>query len=124
MTCDRSIWGRIPFWAGGSHEFGPQMGVVAPRPRYKCSLAAASVAGRVLRRAEDIDIRQEELNIRKEREYAQAYQKKIAEHHLPMKLIDVEIVPDGSKIIFLFTGTNHMTNFLATVTGQNRQVSQ
>ncbi len=89
-------------------EFGPQMGMVTPRPCYKCSLAAASVAGRVLRRAEDIDIRQEELNIRKEREYAQAYQKKIAEHHLHMKLIDVEIVPDGSKIIFLFTAENRV----------------
>jgi cell fate regulator YaaT (PSP1 superfamily) len=89
-------------------ESGSQLGTVVPRQQYRCSVATAHVSGKVLRKAEDIDLRQEELNIRKEKEYGQACEKKIAEHNLPMKLIDVEILPDGSKIIFLFTAENRV----------------
>jgi len=89
-------------------EAGAQLGTVVPRPSYRCQMQRGANPGKVLRKAEDIDIRQEELNIRKEREYSQACRNKITEHKLPMKLINVEIVPDGSKIIFYFTAENRV----------------
>jgi cell fate regulator YaaT (PSP1 superfamily) len=89
-------------------ESGQQLGTVVPRPGHCCAATKASAAIRVQRKAEPIDIRQEELNILKEREYAQVCRKKIGEHNLPMKLINVEIVPDGSKIIFFFTAENRV----------------
>jgi len=89
-------------------EAGAQLGTVVPRPSYRCQMQRSANTGKVLRKAEDIDIRQEELNIRKEREYTQACRKKMIEHKLPMKLINVEIVPDGSKIIFSFTAENRV----------------
>jgi len=89
-------------------EAGSQLGTVVPRPSYRCQMQRGANTGKVLRKAEDIDIRQEELNIRKEREYTQACRKKIIEHKLPMKLINVEIVPDGSKIIFSFTAESRV----------------
>lgn len=89
-------------------EAGTQLGTVVPRSPYRSRLRCASLCGKVLRKAEDIDTRQEELNIRKEREYGNACRKKIIEHNLPMKLINVDIVPDGSKIIFSFTAENRV----------------
>jgi cell fate regulator YaaT (PSP1 superfamily) len=90
-------------------ESGQQLGVVVARPAHRCCAASSSpAANKVLRKAEQIDIRQEELNILKEREYAQVCRKKIVEYNLPMKLINVEIVPDGSKIIFFFTAENRV----------------
>ncbi len=89
-------------------ESGTLLGTVAPRQKYRCSMSGSHVYGKVVRKAEEIDIRQEDLNIRKEKEYAQACEKKIAEHNLPMKLIDVQILPDGSKIIFFFTADNRI----------------
>jgi len=58
--------------------------------------------------AEETDIRQEELNIRMERDYFQLCQKKIAKHNLQMKLVDVEIVPDGTKVVFYFVAENRV----------------
>ncbi len=89
-------------------EAGAQLGTVVPRSAYRSHLHCGTPGGKVLRIAEDIDIRQEELNIRKEREYGNACRKKIIEHNLPMKLISVDIVPDGSKIIFSFTAENRV----------------
>jgi cell fate regulator YaaT (PSP1 superfamily) len=89
-------------------EAGQQLGTVVQRPAHRCAVSMAPAAVKVVRRAEPIDIRQEELNILKEREYAQVCRKKIVEHNLPMKLINVEIVPDGSKIIFFFTAENRV----------------
>jgi len=58
--------------------------------------------------AEETDIRQEELNIRMERDYFQLCQKKITRHNLQMKLVDVEIIPDGTKVIFYFVAENRV----------------
>jgi cell fate regulator YaaT (PSP1 superfamily) len=109
MECDA---GELQLAAGDKviveSESGTHLGTVVPRQQHQCSACGTHVAGTVQRKAEEIDLRQEDLNIRKEREYAQACEKKIAEHNLPMKLIDVEILPDGSKIIFLFTAENRV----------------
>jgi cell fate regulator YaaT (PSP1 superfamily) len=89
-------------------EEGSQLGTVVPRLRYKSAVCHCYPHRKVLRKAEDIDIRQEELNIRKEKEYFQLCKKKITEHNLPMKLVNVEILSDGSKIIFFFTAENRV----------------
>lgn len=89
-------------------ETGPQLGTVAPRPKYKSIICCCNPKRKVLRKAGDIDLRQEELNIRKEREYFQLCKKKIVEHNLQMKLVNVEIISDGSKIIFFFTSENRV----------------
>ncbi|MCK9222387.1 MAG: stage 0 sporulation family protein [Limnochordia bacterium] len=57
----------------------------------------------VLRKATDEDERQIEANRQKEASAFDICAKKIAEHQLPMKLIDVEYTFDNTKVIFYFT---------------------
>ncbi|WP_054936941.1 regulatory iron-sulfur-containing complex subunit RicT [Moorella stamsii] len=57
----------------------------------------------VIRRATAADTEQVNINRQKEKEAFAICQQKIAEHGLPMKLIDVEFTFDVSKIIFYFT---------------------
>lgn len=57
----------------------------------------------VTRIATNEDIKKAEENKAKEAEAFEFCQKKIAEHHLDMKLVDVEFSFEGSKILFFFT---------------------
>lgn len=57
----------------------------------------------VLRRATAADAEQVASNRQKEKEAMNICQQKIAEHGLPMKLIDVEFTFDVSKVIFYFS---------------------
>lgn len=57
----------------------------------------------VIRRATPADAEQVALNRQREKEALAICQQKIAEHGLPMKLIDVEFTFDLSKVIFYFT---------------------
>jgi len=82
---------------------GPAFGTVIPRLTYKCGLSRAGMTcPKVLGKADEADIRQEELNIRMEKDYFNVCQKKIQMQGFPMKLVDVGIVPDGTKVIFFF----------------------
>jgi len=58
---------------------------------------------KVIRIATPEDEIQMKANKGKEEEAKQCCLKKIAEHNLPMKLVDVEYTFDGSKVIFYFT---------------------
>ncbi|AZR74417.1 stage 0 sporulation protein [Anoxybacter fermentans] len=58
---------------------------------------------KVIRKATAKDLEQLEINHKKEKEAYKICLKKIAEHGLPMKLIDVEYTFDNNKIIFYFT---------------------
>ena len=58
---------------------------------------------KVLRAATPEDTAQMEANCKKEEEAKATCMKKIEEHQLPMKLVDVEYTFDGSKVIFYFT---------------------
>lgn len=58
---------------------------------------------RVIRIATDEDESQMRINKEKQIEAKDICLKKIIEHELPMKLIDVEYTFDGSKVIFYFT---------------------
>ncbi|KGK89441.1 stage 0 sporulation family protein [Desulfosporosinus sp. HMP52] len=57
----------------------------------------------VMRKATLADELFVEQNRLKEKDAFQICLKKISEHHLPMKLVDVEYTFDGNKIIFSFT---------------------
>ncbi len=57
----------------------------------------------VLRKATDADIAQYERNRGKEAEAYKTCMRKIREHKLDMKLVDVEYAFDGQKILFYFT---------------------
>lgn len=82
---------------------------VVPRPgNTACCSGKNTGLEKIVGFAEDTDIRQEELNIRMERDYFQLCQKKIAKHELQMKLVDVEIVPDGTKVVFYFVAENRV----------------
>lgn len=58
---------------------------------------------KVLRIATAEDVIQVQSNRAKEEEAKTTCLKKIADHQLPMKLVDVEYTFDGSKVIFYFT---------------------
>lgn len=58
---------------------------------------------RVLRPATQEDVDEIEKKTQKERDAFQICKQKIADHGLPMKLVDVEIQFDNSKITFYFT---------------------
>ena len=57
----------------------------------------------VMRAATEEDLKQVAENSRKEKEAFRICLKKIADHKLGMKLIDVEYTFDNSKILFYFT---------------------
>ncbi|GHU54282.1 stage 0 sporulation protein [Clostridia bacterium] len=58
---------------------------------------------KVLRIATSKDIAQEQSNKRKEQEAVEIFYAKIREHRLDMKLVEVDLAFDLSKIIFYFT---------------------
>ena len=58
---------------------------------------------KVLRIADSIDRRKMEENRKKADEAFKVCEKKILEHKLDMKLVDVEYAFDGTKILFYFT---------------------
>ena len=88
---------------------GPVLGTVLPCVPYECWRFGEDKAPcKIVRKAEDADIRQEDLNIRMEKDYFQICQKKIKKHGLPMKLVDVEIEADGSKVVFFFVAESRV----------------
>jgi cell fate regulator YaaT (PSP1 superfamily) len=60
-------------------------------------------APRVMRKAEDDDLRKAQENKNRELEATQICRRAIIEHNLPMKLVKSEYVFDGSKVVFYFT---------------------
>ena len=57
----------------------------------------------VVRIATRDDLRVAQLNVQREKEAFEICQKKIAEHELDMKLVDVECNFEGTKTMFFFT---------------------
>ncbi len=57
----------------------------------------------VIRRATEEDVRRDRENKRKESEALTICERKVGEHGLDMKLVDVEYSFDGSKMLFYFT---------------------
>ena len=82
---------------------GIEFGHVVVGPREISEEEVVQPLKKVLRVATEEDREQVKANQVKEKEAFQICLNKIAEHNLPMKLIEVEYTFDGSKIIFFFT---------------------
>ncbi|HHU32369.1 MAG: PSP1 domain-containing protein [Zhaonellaceae bacterium] len=82
---------------------GLEYGEVVVAPKWVDEEDVVSPLKNVVRLATEEDSVQVEENQKKEQEAFQICLNKIAEHQLPMKLVDVEYTFDVSKIIFYFT---------------------
>ncbi|MDN5363704.1 MAG: hypothetical protein PWQ91_765 [Eubacteriales bacterium] len=82
---------------------GIEYGQVVIGPREVKEEEIVQPLKKVIRKATAADRRQVQMNERKEKEAFVICQQKIAEHGLPMKLVDVEYTFDANKIIFYFT---------------------
>ncbi|MDA8213323.1 MAG: stage 0 sporulation family protein [Clostridia bacterium] len=82
---------------------GVEYGDVVVGPKQVEEESIVSPLKKVIRRATPEDAVQVEANTKKEKEAYRVCLKKITEHELPMKLVDVEYTFDANKIIFYFT---------------------
>lgn len=82
---------------------GVEYGSVVLAPREVEDEKVIQPLKEVIRIAGPQDDKKEETNRKKEKEAFQVCLKKIREHHLEMKLIDVEYTFDNNKILFYFT---------------------
>ncbi|WP_206811350.1 PSP1 domain-containing protein [Paradesulfitobacterium ferrireducens] len=82
---------------------GVEFGEIVIAPRSVSEEEIVLPLKQVLRKAGAEDERMVEQNKAREKEAFQICLKKISDHKLPMKLIDVEYTFDGNKIIFSFT---------------------
>lgn len=62
----------------------------------------------IMRIATEKDLETQQKNREKEQEIMKVFTKKIAEHKLDMKPIDIDCTFDGSKILFYFTAENRV----------------
>ena len=62
----------------------------------------------IIRIATDKDLETQKKNREKEQEIMKVFTRKIAEHKLDMKPIDIDCTFDGSKILFYFTAENRV----------------
>ncbi|TLN00135.1 stage 0 sporulation protein, partial [bacterium] len=82
---------------------GVECGDVVVKPKEVAENEIVAPLKKVIRKANQVDLKQVEINRAKEKEAHEICQKKIEEHGLPMKLVDVEYTFDANKIIFYFT---------------------
>lgn len=82
---------------------GIEYGIVVIEPRQVPEEEVVGALKMVLRLAGEDDLEQLRANREKEIKAMEICQAKIADHGLPMKLVDVEQTFDGNKIIFYFT---------------------
>lgn len=82
---------------------GVECGEVAMANRKITNSQIVKPLKKVIRPASDADLQQLDENKQKEKQAFSVCQKKISEHHLDMKLVDVEYTFDNNKILFYFT---------------------
>jgi len=87
---------------------GIEFGEVVVPPREVADEEVVQPLKPVIRVADENDIRHHERNKQKEKEAFGICLKKIAEHGLGMKLIDVEYTFDNNKILFYFTANGRV----------------
>lgn len=64
---------------------------------------SAKTQKKLMRKADENDIRQNEQNLQKEKEAFKVCEQRIRQRKMEMKLIDVKCMFDGGKILFYFT---------------------
>ena len=82
---------------------GMEFGIVTADPKEVDESEIISPLKKIVRIANEQDIRQHEVNTKKKERAISLCQEKIEKRGLEMKLIDVEYTFDNSKIIFYFT---------------------
>lgn len=82
---------------------GVECGQVVVPPKMVQEEDIVAPLKKIIRKATPVDLKQVEINKSKEKEAYKVCQKKIEEHGLPMKLVEVEYTFDANKIIFYFT---------------------
>lgn len=82
---------------------GMEFGVVTADPKEVDESEIISPLKKIVRIANEQDVRQHEVNTKKKERAMALCQEKIEKRGLEMKLIDVEYTFDNSKIIFYFT---------------------
>ncbi len=82
---------------------GVECGEIVLSNRSYPEKALVSPLKSIIRKADENDIKQLELNLKKEKEIMRVFSEKIEQHKLDMKPIDVDCTFDGSKILFYFT---------------------
>lgn len=82
---------------------GQEFGIVAEEIREVSEKEIVPPLRKVLRLADEKDIRQNEENLNKRERSLALCQEKVNKHKLDMKLVDVEHTFDNSKVIFYFT---------------------
>ena len=81
---------------------GVECGEVAMANRKITNNQIVKPLKKVIRPASDADLQQLEANKQKEKQAFSVCQKKISEHRLDMKLVDVEYTFDNNKILLLY----------------------
>lgn len=82
---------------------GQEFGIVAEEIREVGEKEIVPPLRKVLRLADEKDLRQNEENLKKRERSLALCQEKVNKHKLDMKLVDVEHTFDNSKVIFYFT---------------------
>lgn len=82
---------------------GLEFGTVSSDPAEISERSVVKPLKRVVRIADDNDLRRHNENMARKKDSLEACQRKIDEHGLDMKLIDVEYTFDNSKVVFYFT---------------------
>ncbi len=107
--------GKIYYFAPGEEKFksgdmvvvetarGVECGQIATGNREVADEEIVHPLKSIMRRATDKDLKKIEYNKEQEKRAYDIATKKIAEHGLDMKLVDVEYTFDGSKVLFYFT---------------------
>ena len=88
---------------GHTVKMGPEFGTCTQGNHEVADEAVVQPLCAMLRLATDADRRTVDYNRKKESEAFDICEKKIADHGLEMKLVNVSASFDGSKIIFFFT---------------------
>ena len=107
--------GKIYFFAPEEIEFeegdyavvdtarGTECGYVAQKNHEVMPCQVIEPLRKVIRKANEEDIKRLETNRRREEEAYKICAQKISEHNLDMNLVDVECAFDGSNLLFYFT---------------------
>lgn len=94
---------RIGDWVIVETSSGVEAGRVAVPNRYVDDQSLKSPLKKVIRKADEYDIKTIESNLEKERRALEICEKKIIAHNLEMKLISADYSFDNNKIIFYFS---------------------
>ena len=87
---------------------GVECGEIAMEPKEISDEEIVKPLKKIIRKANEADLKKMEENKKKEAEAFRICEQKIAKHKLDMKLVSVEYTLDGSKILFYFTADNRV----------------